>query len=119
MRFMGFVKSAEQAGPPPEALQQAMGQMIEEWTKKGALVDTGGLAPTAMGTYIRVSGGSVTVHDGPFSEAKEVVGGYAVMQFDSKEAAVEATKQFMELHHKHWPGWEGECELRQIFGPND
>jgi hypothetical protein len=97
----------------------AMGQLIEESTKAGTLIDTGGLAPTATSTRVRVSGGNITVVDGPFSEAKEVVGGYAVMEFKSKEEAIEAAKQFLELHKKHWPEWTGECEVRQIFGPND
>lgn len=57
--------------------------------------------------------------DGPFSEAKEVIGGYAVYSVKSKEEAVEFARRFMELHREHWPGWEGETELRQIFDPSD
>ena len=57
--------------------------------------------------------------DGPFTETKEVVGGYAVMEFNSREAAVQSAVEFMELHKKHWPGWEGETEVRQILGPDD
>ena len=119
MRFMSLVKSAENQGQPPQALMDAMGQLIEDSLKAGILIDTGGLAPTSMSTRVRLSKGNLTVVDGPFSEAKEVVGGYAVTEFKSKEEAIEAAKQFMELHTKHWPGWEGECEVRQIFGPND
>ena len=119
MRFMSLVKSAENQGTPPQALMDAMGHLIEESVKAGILIDTGGLAPTAMSTRVRLSGGNLTVVDGPFSEAKELVGGYAVMDFNSKEEAIEAAKQFLELHTKHWPEWEGECEVRQIFGPND
>ena len=119
MRFMSFVKAAENQGTPPQALMDAMGHLIEESMKAGVLIDTGGLAPTAMSTRIRLSGGNLTVVDGPFSEVKELIGGYAVMEFNSKEEAIEAAKQFLELHTKHWPEWEGECEVRQIFGPND
>ena len=57
--------------------------------------------------------------DGPFTEAKEVVGGYAEFELKSKEEAIEGAVRFMELHKKHWPGWEGETEIRQIFGPED
>jgi len=119
MRFMFLVKADENQGTPPQALMDAMGPYIEEAMKAGTLIDTGGLAPGAMSTRVRLAGGNLTVVDGPFSEAKEVVGGYAVMEFNSKEEAIEAAKQFLELHIKHWPGWEGASEVRQIFGPND
>jgi hypothetical protein len=119
MRFMSLIKADENQGTPPQALMDAMGHLIEESTKAGNLIDTGGLAPTAMSTRVRLSGGNLSVVDGPFSETKELVGGYAVMEFKSKEEAVEAAKQFLELHKKHWPEFEGECEVRQIFGPND
>ena len=79
----------------------------------------GGLGPTALGVRVRLSGGKVTVTDGPFTEAKEVVGGYAQFELKSKEEAVESAVRFMELHKKHWPGWEGETEVRQMFGPED
>src|SRR5580700_10754876 len=119
MRFMSFVKSDENQGPPPQALMDAMGPYIEQAMKGGHVIDTGGLAPTSAATRVRIAGGQLTVLDGPYSEAKEVVGGYAVMQFDSKEEAIESAKEFLELHRKYWPEWIGECELRQVFGPND
>ena len=68
---------------------------------------------------MRLSGGKLAVLDGPFTETKEVVGGYAVMEFNSREAAVRSAVEFMELHKKYWPGWDGETEVRQIFGPDD
>src|SRR5947208_133153 len=80
---------------------------------------SGGLKSTAEGARVRVSGGQVTVRDGPFTEAKEVVGGYAQFDLKSKEEAIESAVRFMELHKKHWPGWEGETEVRQMFGPDD
>jgi hypothetical protein len=75
-----------------------------------------GLAPTAASARVRLSRGKLTVTDGPFTEAKEVVGGYAVFELKSKQEAVDAAVRFMELHKQHWPGWEGETEVREIFG---
>jgi hypothetical protein len=72
-----------------------------------------------MSTRVRLSQGQVTAIDGPFTEAKEVVGGYAVFELKSKAEAIEGALRFMALHRKHWPGWEGETEIRQLFGPHD
>jgi hypothetical protein len=119
MRFMMLVKSAENSGPPPKELMDAIAKLAEEAVKAGTMVDSGGLAPTAMSTRVRLSRGKVTTIDGPFTEAKEVVGGYAVFELKSKKEALEAALRFMELHKKHWPGWEGETEIRQVFGPED
>ncbi len=119
MRFMMIVKHAEKQGSPPKALMDAMAKLAEEANKAGTMLGSGGLGPTALGARVRLSGGKVTVTDGPFSEAKEVVGGYAQFELKSKEEAVESAVRFMELHKKHWPGWEGETEVRQMFGPED
>ena len=119
MRFMMLVKHAENSGPPPKELMEAMAKLSEEAVKAGTMVASGGLAPTAMSTRIRLSQGQVTKIDGPFTEAKEVVGGYAVFELKSKEEAIEGALRFMELHKKHLPGWEGETEIRQIFGPEE
>jgi hypothetical protein len=97
----------------------AIGALADEAVKAGTMIDSGGLAPTATSKRVRLSRGQVTVLDGPFAEAKEAVGGYAQFEFKSKEEAVETAVRFMELHKKHWPGWEGETEVRQIFGPED
>ncbi len=115
MKFMVMVKSAEKSGPPPQALMAGIAALGDEAAKAGVLVETGGLLPTAMGARIRVARGKLHVTDGPFSEAKEVVGGYAVYELKSKEEAVEWSRRFMQLHVEHWPGWEGEAEIRQIF----
>jgi hypothetical protein len=115
MRFMTIVKSAENAGPPPQALMDAIAKLGEEAARAGTLVEMGGLFPTAMGARVRLSRGQLNVTDGPFTEAKEVVGGYAVHEVKSKQEAIDAAVRFMELHKKHWPGWEGETEVRQIF----
>ena len=93
----------------------AIVKLAEEGFKAGVLVETGGLLPSAMGARVRLSGGKLTVTDGPYAEAKEVIGGYAVYDVESKEEAVKLGTQFMELHQKHWPGWEGECEIRQLY----
>jgi hypothetical protein len=119
MRFMMLVKSAENMGAPPKELMDAITKLSEDAKKNGAMIASGGLAPTSMSTRIRVSRGQLTATDGPFTEAKEVVGGYAVFELKSKEEAIEGAKRFMELHKKHWPGWEGETEIRQIFGPEE
>ena len=117
MRFMMLVKSAENSGPPPKGLMDAMGKLAEEAVKSGAMVQSGGLSPIAKSTRVRLSRGRVTAIDGPFTESKEVVGGFAIIEFKSKEEAIEGAKQFMELHKKYWPGWEGETEVRQVLGP--
>ena len=119
MRFMMMVKSAESVAAPPQELMEAIARLSTQETKEGKLVASGGLAPTAMSSRVRLSAGKLAVLDGPFTETKEVVGGYAVMEFTSREAAVQSAVEFMELHKKHWPGWEGETEVRQILGPDD
>jgi hypothetical protein len=119
MRFMMLVKHAENSGPPPKAFMDAMAVLGEEAVRTGTIRGNGGLAPTAQSTRVRVSGGQIKVTDGPFTEAKEIVGGYAEFELKSKEEAIEGAVRFMELHKKYWPGWEGETEIRQIFGPED
>jgi hypothetical protein len=119
MRFMMIVKHPEKQGPPPQALMEAIGKLVEEEAKAGTMVGNGGLAATALGARVRLSGGKVTVTDGPFAEAKEVIGGYAQFELKSKEEAVHAAVRFMELHNKYWPGWEGETEVRQMYGPGE
>jgi hypothetical protein len=115
MKFFTFVKSAENSGPPPQELMTAMGSFIEEAAKAGVLVDTGGLLPSAMGARVRLAGGKVTVTDGPFTEAKEVIGGYAIFNVKSKAEVMEWSRRFIELHKQHWKGWEGESEIRQMY----
>ena len=114
-----MVKHGENSAPPPKALMDAMDHIIQEAVKNGTMVITGGLASTAQSHRVRLSGGKISVIDGPFTETKEVVGGFAIMEFKSKEEALEAAKDFMDLHRQHWPGWEGESEVRQMFGPED
>jgi hypothetical protein len=119
MRFMTLVKSAENSGPPPEKLMEAIAKLSEEASKDGTMLEAGGLAPTAISNRVRLAKGKITVIDGPFAETKEVIGGYAVFDVKSKQEMIDATVKFMELHREHWPGWEGETEIRQVFGPDD
>jgi hypothetical protein len=119
MRFMMMVKSAENKGAPPKGFMEEMEKLGEEAVKAGTMVVSGGLAATAASTRVRLSKGQIAAIDGPFTEAKEVVGGFAILEFQSKKEALESAKHFMELHKKHWPGWEGETEVRQVLGPED
>lgn len=119
MRFMTLVKSTEDSGPPPPKLMEAIAKLSDEASKGGTLLEAGGLAPTAASNRVRLSKGKILVLDGPFVETKEVVGGYAVFEVNSKQKMIDATVKFMELHREHWPGWEGETEIRQVFGPDD
>ena len=115
MRYMMIVKHKEAQGMPPKELMDAIGKLSEEAIKNGTLLGNGGLLPTSAGASVRLSGGRVTVTDGPFTEAKEIIGGYALFELKSKEEAVEAARYFMELHKKHWPGWEGETEVQEMM----
>ena len=115
MKFMFIVKSGH-AMPPTLKLLEAMHALAEREIKAGRMLDNGGLMPLAMGAQVRVAGGQLSVIDGPFAEAKEVVGGYAVFELPGKEEAVASAVEFMQLHKDLLPGWEGTCELR-AFAP--
>jgi hypothetical protein len=118
MKFLMMIKHTEgpQNGPIPQALQDAMGEFVGESFKRGILKDTAGLRPTSEGFRIRSSKNRLKVTDGPFTEAKEVVGGYAMVEVGSREEAMELAQQFMELHRLHWPSFECECEVRPVDG---
>jgi len=116
---MMIVKSAEKWGFPPKPLMDAIAKLSEEAVKAGTMIGNGGLLPTATGARVRLSGGKITVTDGPFTEAKEVVGGYAQFELKSKEEAIEASRRFIQLHQEFWPGWEGETEIREMFDAQD
>ncbi len=96
---------------------EAMGKFVEKSLKDGTVVDTGGLLPSKDGVRVRLAGGKITATDGPFSESKEVIGGWAILNADSKAEAVRIATEFMELHRKHWPEFEGESEVRPMFDP--
>jgi hypothetical protein len=119
MKYLTFIRHAEsyrQSGPPA-ALMEAMGKFVEKSRKEGILADTGGLLPSKDGARVRLADGKITVTDGPFTESKEVIGGWAILQADSKAEAVRIATEFMELHRRYWPEFEGESELRPMFDP--
>jgi hypothetical protein len=114
MRFLSMIRVNERSGQrPSEKLMTDMGKLIEELTRSGNLVATAGLRPTAEGFRVRLSGGKMRVTDGPFTEAKEVIGGYAILEAKSKAEAVELTKRFLAVHGDEW---ELECEVRALDG---
>jgi hypothetical protein len=117
MKYFTFIRHAESyrdAGPPP-ALLDAMGRFVQKSLQDGSLVDTGGLLPTKDGFRLRLSKGAISMTDGPFSETKEVIGGWAIINADSRDEALRIAREFMELHRKHWPQFEGEAEVRPMF----
>ncbi len=119
MKYLTFIRHAESyrdAGPPP-ALLDAMGRFVQKSLQDGSLVDTGGLMPSKDGFRIRLSKGVISMTDGPFSETKEVIGGWAIIKADSRDEALRISREFMELHRKHWPQFEGEAEVRPMFEP--
>ncbi len=115
MRFMSFVTSA-QSGPPTPELMEAMNKLANREIQAGRMIDSGGLEPLAKGARVSVVDGKVSVLDGPFVEAKEVIGGYAIFEFRNKEEAVASAVEFMQLHKDFMPGWEGVCEVRGFAG---
>lgn len=119
MKYLSFIRHSEsyRATPPPKSLIEAMGKFVEKSLKDGTLVDTGGLLPSKDGLRVRLESGKITVTDGPFSESKEVIGGWAILKADSKADAIRIATEFMELHRKHWPEFDGECEVRPMFDP--
>lgn len=116
MRYLVTLKSTPPTTPPPEGLMDAIMELGAEATKAGALLDTGGLAPSAMGgARVSLAGGEIVATDGPFAETKEMIS-YALYQVRSKEEAVEWAARFLRLHRDLWAGWEGEADVLQVFG---
>jgi hypothetical protein len=111
MRFMFIVKSAHY-GPPTPQLIEAMHKLADREIKAGRLIDQGGLMPLAAGAQVRIVDGQLGVVDGPFVEAKEVIGGYAIFELPGKKEALASAREFMQLHKDLMPGWDGVCELR-------
>jgi hypothetical protein len=115
MRYMFIVTSDHEAAPPP-ALLEAMGKLTEREIKAGRMIDNAGLMPLSMGARVSVSDGTLRILDGPFAEAKEVIGGYAILELRNRDEAVASAVEFMQLHKDLMPGWEGTCELRELAG---
>ena len=109
MRFLSIWKAVETNRPPtPEEIEK-MGELIEEMTRKGELIGTEGCLPSALGARVCKDGKRITITDGPFTESKELIAGFALLEADSKDAAIEMCKRFMEV------AGDGECEIRQIY----
>lgn len=113
MRFLSIYKTAETNTPPTPDEMARMGQLIEEAMREGWLLGTEGCLPSALGARVRRSGEKVTVADGPFTESKELVGGFAILQAASKEEAIELCRRFLGV------AGDGECELRQLYEAGD
>ena len=114
MRFLSMVRHKEAGRQPTERLMNEMGKLIEEMTRTGALVSTAGLTPTSEGKRLRWNRGKLSMTDGPFTETKEVVGGYAILEAASMKDAVELTKRFLAVHGDEW---DVECEVRPLAMP--
>lgn len=117
MRFLTYIESDPTQGPPPAELFEALGAFGAEMATLGVVVDRGGLAPVEECTHIRVGGGSMTVTDGPFAEAKEVIGGYAMYDVRDEDEALEHARRFMQIHVESWPEFEGTAVIRRVFDP--
>lgn len=109
MKFLSIYKTAERSTPPTPEETANMGKLIEEGMKAGWLVATEGCLPSALGARVRVAQGNFTVVDGPFTESKELVGGFAILSVGSKEEAIQLSRTFLKI------AGDGECELRQLY----
>jgi hypothetical protein len=117
MRYLMLLHGS-QTGNPPEGLMEAIMALGTEATRAGVLLDTQGLAPSAAGARVELAGGQLSVTDGPFTEAKEIIS-YALYDVRSIQDAVEWASRFLAIHRDLWPGWEGDAEIRRVFGPED
>jgi hypothetical protein len=118
MRYMVMLSMRSDVGAPPPELMEAMDAAMGEAFASGLMIDAGGLMGDQATTFTLRAGALERV-DGPFAEAKEVVGGYAVLDVRSHEEAVEGARRMMVIHQQHWPGWEGSCDVRRISGPEE
>ncbi len=117
MRYMYLIKFEDEfEGPPPPALMEHMGKLMEKRIADKSLIDTAGLMPMAQAVRVTLKQGKLSVTDGPFVESKEIVGGYAIFEWPTREAAIDSAKEFVELHRLYAPGLEFSCEMREING---
>lgn len=115
MRFLSMIRLDENGGQrPSERLMRDMGKLMEEMTREGVLIRTAGLRPTKEGARVNLRHGALSTVDGPFTETKEVVGGYAILEAPSLQDAIEHTKRFLRVHGDEW---NLECEVRPLAGP--
>ena len=109
MKFLSIYKTVERNTPPSQEEMANMGKLIEDGMKAGWLLAAEGCLPSALGARVRDAQGKVTVMDGPFTESKELVGGFALLHVNSKEEAIQLAKDFLKV------AGDGECELRQLY----
>lgn len=118
MRYLVLLRGDQPDTPPPPELMEAIMKLGEEATRSGALLDTAGLMPSAQGARVQLEGGALSITDGPFTEAKEMIS-YALYDVRSKEEAVEWAARFVRLHRDLWPGWTGHADVLRVMGPED
>lgn len=118
MRYLALLRAAQPTTPVPPELMDAIAKLGEEATATGSLLDTAGLAPSVAGARVSVSGADLTVVDGPFAEAKEMIS-YALYEVRDIAEVIEWTSRFMKAHRDLWPGWEGDADILKVFGPED
>ena len=115
MQVLTLIKFDEGLGEPPESFGPGMARDLPAIDRTMTMVDSRALLPTTVaGAVVRTTGGRTAVLDGPFAEAKELVGGYSIAEFETFDDAVDAARQFLEISARHWPGWSGTAEVRQI-----
>jgi hypothetical protein len=113
-------KNSEAGVPPSPDLMAGIGKLTEEMTKTGVLIETGGLMPSSKGARLQLSGGKISLTDGPFAEAKELIGGYAIVEVKSKEEAIELGRRFLQIHADILgPSYETDSQIRQMFDPSN
>jgi hypothetical protein len=116
MKYLMLIKHDERfrnESMPPEFMD-VVGTWVTDSMRSGIIKETAGLKPTSEGVRIRTRGGKLHVTDGPFTETKEIIGGYAMIEAASKEEAIAFAEKFMDMHREHWPAFEGECEVREL-----
>jgi hypothetical protein len=117
MHYMFLVSGVETGAAPPQALIDAIEELTEKEMAAGRMKARGGLLPVAMGAArIESRRGKLKTTDGPFADTKDVLGGFSIFEFETREEALAAANQFMDLHSRLWPEWEGVCEMRPMFG---
>jgi len=118
MRYLVILTADQPETPPPPELMEAIMKLGEKASRAGVLLDTAGLAPSAAGSRVQLYAGELSVTDGPFTEAKEMIS-YALYEVRSKEEVIEWTSRFIRLHRDLWDGWQGTAEIRKVLGPAD